>query len=71
MTRQYLLNPSVTDDYHYVKYHNFALFPGVKILWKGTVSTEIRANGPFHTRRLGVIIVFYGGSEFSSYEIEL
>ena len=24
---------------HYAKYHNFTKFPGVKILWKGTVST--------------------------------
>ena len=53
-----------------VKYRNTTQFPGVKILWKGTVSAEfqvIRSKfygncafpQTFHTRKLVEIAVFY------------
>ena len=28
---------------HCVKYHSFTQFPGLKILWRGTVSADFRA----------------------------
>ena len=55
---------------HYVKYRNITNFPGVEILWKGTVSTKFRANPPklygncafpqnLYTRKFTKIAVFY------------
>ena len=49
---------------HCIKYRYFSLFPGVKILWKCTVSAEFRANRfkfpqNFHTKKSGEIKVFY------------
>ena len=53
-----------------VKYCNFTKFPGVEVLWKVTVSTELRAIVPKHygncafqqnvyTRKLHEITVYY------------
>ena len=64
---------SLFMSHHCVKYRNFTQFPGVEILWKGTVSEWFRANHPklcrncafpqnFHTRKLGEITVFYAVS---------
>ena len=33
----------LTEVIHCVKYPNFSLFPAAKILWKGTVPVEFRA----------------------------
>ena len=64
----YLLHLS---SFHYVKYCHFTWFPGVEILWKGTVSAKFQAiirpklcgncafPHHFHTRKLGEITVFY------------
>ena len=32
-----------TDAAHFIKCHNFTLFPGVQILWKSTVSVALQA----------------------------
>ena len=53
-----------------LKHRDFTYFPSVEILWKGTVSTDIRANRSklcgnsvfsqnFHTRKLGESTLFY------------
>ena len=47
------------------KYRNFTEFPGVEILWKGTVLIHQKLCGNcaflqnFHTRKLGEIAVFF------------
>ena len=43
-------------ELHCVKYQNVTLFPGVEILWKGTVSTEFRVNR-LSFRQLYIIIL--------------
>ena len=68
---QILVKILVTN--HRKKCHNFTEFPGVEILWKGTVSAKFRAIHPklcgncafpqnFHTWKLGEIAVFYAYS---------
>ena len=59
-----------SDGHHCVKYLNFTEYPGVKVLWKDTVSAEFLANCSklcgnctlpqnFHTRKLDEITIFY------------
>ena len=57
-------------NWHCAKYRNLIYFPGVKILWKGTVSSQFWENRPklwgncalpqnFYTRKFGEMTVFY------------
>ena len=61
---------TIISEIHCIKYRNFTSFPGVGILWEGTVSAEFLGNRPklfgncaflqnVHTRKLVEISVFY------------
>ena len=61
---------SETQMMHCIKYRNFTSFPGVKILWKYTVTAEFRENHSkhcesctiqqdFHTMKFGENLAFH------------